>query len=717
MSAFYELEAFTCLRFRLRIKEENFLSFVDLGGCWSYVGKVGGKQMVSLGKGCKTKGKATHEILHAIGFVHEHQRPGRDEFIQVIVENIDKRCGVDGISSCLPNFQTINPDFLNYRGVFDEHSVMHYDGFSFAKSPIARHPTIVNVDTLHPVQSQRLQASIFDLEKICDMYNCPMNNLPYCHSEKFSKTQLSRQCNGIIDCLDSSDELNCHACKTSAIKCFSMNQCILQSQVCDGYKHCTDGSDEFYCDQNCSREYRMSIDNRLYQFRQTEKFKYELSNDPSSRLNLTMTQTDSYWLIQNGDEDLVAFSLKQNKNDCPQNNLWRFKTVSSWLKTEMINMMKPVLGYIGPADRINAVLPTSDDSIIFHQAFLERSEKVRSLMILLNRIPLHHNGCKVYVYIDLTIDEKYRMDIMGKLKQTQCLLVTVDSSLGRRHTREWNFDDFEMIGDNTRTSFYEAARQDFESEELEYEEPLVRSISQGYLTAIEDISNSICNGMHRQHLSGTYDKTSGQFSMHQKEACIESNDCWDSDLSFCFCEISSKQPSCLFEVPDVPNLPESKLSMRRLNKTKKSKKNKRAKKRKYENISTTSSVTTIASTAFSTTSATTSNFLSRPKSFGSFVSESKLSFTSKNNSLNCYKCTAKVCNETEKCSHGQICFTEVRRRGSIITQRQGGCKETRACLTQAKQSRKWCKPNNNSGSYNWSWCYHCCSQNHCNKNT
>ena len=710
ISAFYDLESFTCLRFRLRTREENFLSFVDFGGCWSYVGKVGGKQMVSLGKGCKTKGKATHEILHAIGFVHEHQRSGRDEFIKVKIENIDKRCGIDGLSSCQPNFKTINPDFLNYKGVFDQQSVMHYDGYSFAKSPKLRHPTILNIKTDSPVQSQRLQASIFDLEKICDMYNCSVDKLLSCHSSDLSKTDSSRKCNGITDCFDHADELNCDVCKRNAIKCFTMNQCILRSHVCDGHIHCVDGSDELHCYQNCSQEYRLNVQDQQYQFQQIDEYVYELSSTSFAHLSLRIIQTDLYWIIQDANNNLVAFSFKQNKIDCPQHNLWYFKTVSSWHKTELISMAKPVFGYVGPADWIESISITDDESTILHQPISNMSNKVQSLLVLLKLIPLDHNGCKVYVKAHIALSEKHRVEIMRVLKQTQCLLVTLIASFLTRHKRDLNFDDFELIADDSHEVFYETSNHFYEAEEAEYEYLQMNGMDNGYFTTTR-ISISICNGMHRHHLSGTYDITSGEFLMHQEEACIESLDCWDSDLSLCFCEIGSNQPSCFFEMPDVPNLPLSDIFSRKFHKSKISKKNKRDKKRKNEKTLKTAA---ILSTTFPTTISTTVKSLSS-------IRVQKTPFIQKNVNLNCYKCTSKGCDETIKCSLNQICFTEVRKRGNTITQLQGGCKETRECYTQAKQSKKWCKSNSDIGSStgsttgNWSWCYNCCSKNHCNK--
>jgi len=42
----------------------------------------------SLGSGCHTLGRSLHEFFHALGFLHEHQRPDRDSFVDVHWENI-----------------------------------------------------------------------------------------------------------------------------------------------------------------------------------------------------------------------------------------------------------------------------------------------------------------------------------------------------------------------------------------------------------------------------------------------------------------------------------------------------------------------------------------------------------------------------------------------------------------------------------------------------
>ncbi|MBZ9715930.1 M12 family metallopeptidase [Deinococcus multiflagellatus] len=58
-------------------------------GCWSRLGRAGGVQQLNLQPPdlrtgtCQVVGIAQHEILHALGVAHEHQRPDRDTYINV----------------------------------------------------------------------------------------------------------------------------------------------------------------------------------------------------------------------------------------------------------------------------------------------------------------------------------------------------------------------------------------------------------------------------------------------------------------------------------------------------------------------------------------------------------------------------------------------------------------------------------------------------------
>src|SRR5438477_433202 len=54
--------------------------------CYSALGRTGGLQPVRLSAGCQSQ-EILHEMMHALGFVHEQSRPDRDLFVQVLWDN------------------------------------------------------------------------------------------------------------------------------------------------------------------------------------------------------------------------------------------------------------------------------------------------------------------------------------------------------------------------------------------------------------------------------------------------------------------------------------------------------------------------------------------------------------------------------------------------------------------------------------------------------
>lgn len=104
----------------------DYVSIIDGTGCWSYVGRMGGRQEISYDStGCIYNRPIMHEMLHALGFYHEQSRPDRDEYVTVHWDNI--------LEDKWPNFdKQINVDSLGSS--YDLLSIMHYSRTAFARA-------------------------------------------------------------------------------------------------------------------------------------------------------------------------------------------------------------------------------------------------------------------------------------------------------------------------------------------------------------------------------------------------------------------------------------------------------------------------------------------------------------------------------------------------------------------------------------------------------
>jgi len=106
-------------------KAGGHIHFVHKGGCYSQIGRVGGRQEVSLGNGCNYKGTAIHEIMHALGFYHEQSRLDRDQYISIIWNRINRRMWY--------NFKKYRVgEAVTHGEPYDKQSIMHYGNRAFS---------------------------------------------------------------------------------------------------------------------------------------------------------------------------------------------------------------------------------------------------------------------------------------------------------------------------------------------------------------------------------------------------------------------------------------------------------------------------------------------------------------------------------------------------------------------------------------------------------
>lgn len=163
LRAMDEYHAKTCIRFVPRTNEKDYISIESSStGCWSSVGRVGKRQSVNLqNPGCLSKiGTPIHELMHALGFMHEQNRNDRDSFVRIIKSNIkpgekyysyavkESVNSFVNMPDTLPNFEKAAPGETTAYGVqYDTGSVMHYSSTAFSKNGQKTIEALVSIST------------------------------------------------------------------------------------------------------------------------------------------------------------------------------------------------------------------------------------------------------------------------------------------------------------------------------------------------------------------------------------------------------------------------------------------------------------------------------------------------------------------------------------------------------------------------------------------
>ncbi|CAJ1069943.1 astacin-like metalloendopeptidase [Xyrichtys novacula] len=157
LSAMAMLSKHSCVSFHKRTSETNYLLFKASKGCASYVGFIGGEQPVFVGPPCIV-GNIAHEILHALGFHHEHTRTDREQHISVLTHNIMSGMG--------RNFEMREGETFGLP--YDITSILHYGSGFFSANGL---PTIVPNSDVKGM-GQRDGLTEMDIQRVKQLYSC-----------------------------------------------------------------------------------------------------------------------------------------------------------------------------------------------------------------------------------------------------------------------------------------------------------------------------------------------------------------------------------------------------------------------------------------------------------------------------------------------------------------------------------------------------------------
>jgi len=160
LNAINEINSNANAQFIERTNEKDYVTFRrGEKHCYSYVGRIGKQQWISLEPACRT-GQILHELMHTLGFFHEQSRWDRDEYLNVNWGNIDKKYH--------PQYLKLPPKFININLVpFDFESILLYGPTLFSKNK--HQPTMTTkAGELYYPNTYRLSA--WDITRINEVY-------------------------------------------------------------------------------------------------------------------------------------------------------------------------------------------------------------------------------------------------------------------------------------------------------------------------------------------------------------------------------------------------------------------------------------------------------------------------------------------------------------------------------------------------------------------
>ena len=143
--------------------DRDYIMVKKSQGCYSHVGRREGSQELSLGNGCFVQRTIIHTFGHALGLYHEQSRPDRDQYVEIIPNNIRQHFGHNFVKQSSYNVNSVP---------YDGRRIMHYRHDTFSKSS-----TLATIRSKIPgLPDEELGSSdrftVLDIAKLKLLYGC-----------------------------------------------------------------------------------------------------------------------------------------------------------------------------------------------------------------------------------------------------------------------------------------------------------------------------------------------------------------------------------------------------------------------------------------------------------------------------------------------------------------------------------------------------------------
>jgi len=231
----------TCVSVVERTNQNDYVKIFNGGGCWSYWGRTGGQQLISLSRsGCVWRSTVVHEFLHALGFLHEQSRDDRDDYITINYDNV-----YDGYAS---QFNKASLDETKLISTYDYKSTMHYSAYAFSKNG---QPTIARKDGSSGSFGQGVNGdfSELDTQKLNALYGCSTGTTDATTAGTTQATTTTTQATTTTaSCGDLLSDLCAPLKAFGACEAFADDMKIACAETCEMCKTCENEQIDRYCD-------------------------------------------------------------------------------------------------------------------------------------------------------------------------------------------------------------------------------------------------------------------------------------------------------------------------------------------------------------------------------------------------------------------------------------------------------------------------------------